>query len=313
MKIGLQIPYFTYPGSQEPLADTFGRIVREAEAAGFDSVWVMDHYFQLEGLGPADAEMMECYSALSYAAALTERIMLGPLVVGVTYRQPAILVKTATALDVLSKGRSYFGVGAAWFEREHKGLGVPFPPRKERFERLEETLQIAHQMWSGEAGAYNGTHYRLAEAINVPNSVQRPHPPIMIGGMGEQKTFRFIAKYGDACNIFTWDGIESVKEKYAVLRERCDEIGRPWSEIEKTTLSELKVTPDGKPMADEFHTPEKSEDMVASQAIDWFQQLAEAGTDHAIFNSSVCHIPGALDVYAETIIPAVHKMQVAGR
>jgi F420-dependent oxidoreductase-like protein len=313
MKIGLQIPYFTYPGTSEALADTFARIVKGAEAAGFDSIWVMDHYFQLDGLGPVEAEMVECYTTLSYAAALTERVQLGPLVVGVTYRQPAILVKTATALDVWSKGRSYFGVGAAWFEQEHKGLGVAFPPRKERFERLEETLQIAHQMWSGEAGAYNGKHYQLAEAINVPNSVQRPHPPIMIGGMGEQKTFRLIAKYGDACNIFTWRGIDSVRQKYDVLRERCDEANRPYSEIEKTTLSELNVTPDGKPLADEYATPDKREDMVASQAIEWFHQLAEIGTDHAIFNSTVCHIPGALDVWAEEIIPAVHKMAVGGR
>ena len=313
MKIGLQIPYFTYPGTSEALADTFTRIVKGAEDAGFDSIWVMDHYFQLDGLGPVEAEMVECYTTLSYAAALTERVRLGPLVVGVTYRQPAILVKTATALDVWSKGRSYFGVGAAWFEQEHKGLGVAFPPRKERFERLEETLQIAHQMWSGETGAYNGKHYQLAEAINVPNSVQRPHPPIMIGGMGEQKTFRLIAKYGDACNIFTWRGIDSVRQKYDVLRERCDEANRPYSEIEKTTLSELNVTPDGKPLADEYATPDKREDMVASQAIEWFHQLAEIGTDHAIFNSTVCHIPGALDVWAEEIIPTVHKMAVAGR
>jgi alkanesulfonate monooxygenase SsuD/methylene tetrahydromethanopterin reductase-like flavin-dependent oxidoreductase (luciferase family) len=257
--------------------------------------------------------MLECYSALSYAAALTEKVTLGPLVVGVTYRQPALLVKIATALDVLSKGRSYFGVGAAWFEREHKGLGVNFPPRKERFERLEEMLQIAHQMWSGEAGAYNGQYYQLAEAINVPNSVQRPHPPIMIGGMGEQKTFRMITKYGDACNIFAWQGPESVKHKYDVIRERCDEIGRPYSDIEKTTLSEMNVTRDGKPLADELIMPEKRDDMTAAQAIEYFQQLAEIGTDHAIFNSSICHIPGALDIWAEEVIPAVHKMQVAGR
>jgi hypothetical protein len=143
--------------------------------------------------------------------------------------------------------------------------------------------------------------------------VQRPHPPIMIGGMGEQKTFRLIAKYGDACNIFTWRGIDSVHQKYDVLRERCDEANRPYSEIEKTTLSELNVTPDGKPLADEYATPDKREDMVASQAIEWFHQLAEIGTDHAIFNSTVCHIPGALDVWAEEIIPVVHKMAVAGR
>lgn len=313
MKVGLQIPYFTYPGTNAPLADDFARIVKEAEAAGFDSIWVMDHYFQLSGLGPADIEMLECYSALSYAAALTEKVMLGPLVVGVTYRRPAILVKTATTLDVLSKGRSYFGVGAAWYEREHKGLGVDFPPRKERFEMLEETLQIAHQMWSENVGAYEGKHYQLAETINVPNSYARPHPPIMIGGMGEQKTFRLIAKYADACNIFTWQGIESVQNKYDVLRERCDEAGRPYAEIEKTTLSELNVTPDGNALADELKMPEEREYMTAQQAIDWFGQLAEIGTDHAIFNSSITHVPGSLDIWANEVLPAVHKMKVAGR
>jgi F420-dependent oxidoreductase-like protein len=313
VKIGLQIPYYTYPGTQEPLADTFARIVRDAEAAGFDSIWVMDHYFQLEGLGPADAEMVECYSALSYAAALTQKVQLGPLVVGVTYRHPGILVKTATALDVLSKGRSCFGVGAAWFEREHKALGVEFPPLKERFERLEETLQIAHQMWSGDAGAYNGRHYQLAEAINVPNSVQRPHPPIMIGGTGEQKTFRMIAQYADACNIFTWRGTDYVRQKYDALRERCEEQGRPYGEIEKTTLSELNVTRDGKLPDDAHKAPDHGPTMTSDAAIDYFQELAEIGTDHVIFNSMVVHIPGALDVLAEDVIPAVHKMTTAGR
>ena len=313
MKIGLQIPYYTYPGTSEPLADTFARIVQSAEEAGFDSIWVMDHYFQLEGLGPAEIEMMECYTTLSYAAALTKRVKLGPLVAGVMYRQPGLLVKTATALDVLSKGRSYFGVGAAWFEREHKALGVDFPPLKERFERLEETLQIAHKMWSDEVSEHNGKHYQLAETLNVPNSVQRPHPPIMIGGTGEQKTFRLIAQYADACNIFTWRGVDSVRQKYDALRERCEEAGRPYTEIEKTTLSELNVTRDGKVPEDIHRTPDEWPTMSPSEAIDWFHKLAEIGTDHAIFNSTTCHIPGALDVLAEEVIPAVHKMTVDGR
>ncbi len=313
MKIGLQIPYYTYPGTSEPLADAFARIVQTAEAAGFDSIWVMDHYFQLEGLGPAEFEMIEAYTTLSYAAALTKRVMLGPLVAGVMYRNPAMLVKSATALDVLSKGRSYFGVGAAWFEREHKGLGVNFPPLKERFERLEETLQIAHKMWSDEVTEHLGKHYNLAETINMPNSVQRPHPPIMIGGTGERKTFRLIAQYADACNVFTWRGVDYVRQKYDVLRERCEEADRPYSDIEKTTLSELNVTPDGKPLANEFLTPDKREDMTASHAIEQFHQLAEIGTDHAIFNSTISHIPGALDIWAEEILPAVHKMVPAGR
>lgn len=308
MKIGLQVPYFTYPGSEGTLAETFGRIVRDADEAGFYSLWVMDHFFQISGLGPKELEMLECYSALSYAAALTSRVKLGPLVVGVTYRHPGILVKTATTFDVLSGGRSYFGVGAAWNDEEHDGLGVPFPPVKERFERLEETLQIAHRMWSGEVGPYEGNHYQLAETLNVPNVVSKPHPPIMIGGVGEQKTFRLIAKYADACNIFAGRGVDYVRAKYDVLRQRCEEEGRSYDEIEKTTLGTMVVTRDGKRPANAFVKPESEPVMTPGEAIDYFGRLAEIGTDHAIFNSGVTHIPGALDVWAEEIIPAVEKM-----
>ena len=177
MKLGLQIPYFTYPGGPAALGATFARIVQEAEAAGFASLWVMDHYFQLDGWGPPDLEMLECYTTLGYAAALTRRVQLGPLVAGITYRHPALLVKTATTLDVLSGGRSYFGIGAAWYAEEHAGLGVPFPPRKERFALLEETLQLAHQMWSGEDAPFEGTRLHLGRTLNSPNSIQRPHPP----------------------------------------------------------------------------------------------------------------------------------------
>jgi F420-dependent oxidoreductase-like protein len=313
MKLGLQIPYFTYPGGPAHLGATFGRIAQDAEAAGFASFWVMDHWWQLGGWGPRNIEMLEAYSALSYAAALTKTIMLGPLVVGVTYRHPGILVKTATTLDVLSGGRSYFGVGAAWYEQEHRGLGVPFPPVAERFERLEETLRIAHQMCSGEAAPFQGDHYQLAETLNVPNSVQRPHPPIMIGGTGEQKTFRLIARYGDACNIFAWQGPEYVRQKYDVLRRRCDEAGRPWDAIEKTTLSGLIVTKDGTRPEGTFQTPESQDLMSVSQAIEYFHALAEVGTDHAIVNTPIAHLPGAFDVWASAIIPAVAKFVPAGR
>ena len=313
MKLGLQIPYFTYPGGPEALADNFARIVKEAEAAGFYSLWVMDHFFQLHGWGPPEYEMMEGYSTLSFAAALTSQVKLGLLVGGVTYRHPGILLKTATTFDVLSKGRSYFGIGAAWYEREHKALGVPFPPLKERFERLEETLQIAHSMWSGEPRQFDGTYYHLAETINSPHAIQRPHPPILIGGMGEQKTFRLIAKYADACNIFTWQGVESVKGKYDVLRERCEEANRPYGEIEKTTLSEMIVTRDGTTPRGVHPAPEMPPNYTVEQAMEHFGQLAEIGTDQAIFNSPITHIPGALDVWAEEIIPAVNKMIPAGR
>ncbi|HYP40406.1 MAG TPA: LLM class F420-dependent oxidoreductase [Chloroflexia bacterium] len=321
MKLGLQQTYFTYPGGPPELGATFKRMVQDAEAAGLYSFWVMDHFFQLRGWGPKEREMLEGYSALSYAAATTSKIKLGTLVTGVTYRHPAILIKTATTLDVLSGGRAYFGVGAAWYEVEHAGLGVPFPPLKERFEVLEETLQLAHQMWSGEVAPFEGQHLHLAEALNSPNTVQNPHPPILIGGDGEQKTFRLIAKYGDACNIIVITGpntdpikgVEFGARKFAVLRERCDEIGRPYSEIEKTTLSGLIVTRDGKEPDTALPRPEAQTVMTPSQAIEYFHQLAEIGTDHAIFNSAISHVPGAFDVWAEEIIPAVEKFVPAGR
>ena len=311
MKVGLQIPVFTYPGGPAHLGETLGRIAQDAEAAGLYSVWVMDHWWQLPGIGPKEMEMLEGYSALSYIAALTKRVKLGTLVTGVTYRHPGVLVKTATTLDVLSGGRAYFGVGAAWNEDEHLGLGIPFPPLKDRFEMLEETLQIALQMWSGNVAPFEGKHYHLAETLNVPNTLQPPHPPIMIGGTGEQKTFRLIAKYADACNIFARLGMDGLRDKYAVLRERCDEVGRPYSEIEKTTLSTLAVTKDGK-LPDGIDDA-RVEVMTPTQAIEYFHELAELGTDHAIFNSALTPVPGIFDIWGSDIIPAVEKIVPAGR
>jgi F420-dependent oxidoreductase-like protein len=166
-------------------------------------------------------EMLEAYTALGYIAGHTSRVRLGALVTGVTYRHPGILVKQVTTLDVLSGGRANLGIGAAWFDREHLGLGVPFPPLKERFQRLEEALQIAHQMFSGEKAAYSGKHYQLAETLNVPAALSRPHPPILIGGAGEKKTLRLVAKYADATNVFGASP-DIVRHKFAVLREHCD-------------------------------------------------------------------------------------------
>src|SRR5688572_19466681 len=197
MKIGFQIPRFTWSGAPGTIRSTLTDIVRIADEARFASIWVMDHFFQIPGVGDAEEPMLEAYSTLNYIAALTTQARLGTMVTGVIYRHPGILVKTATTLDVLSGGRAYFGIGAAWFEREARGLGVPYPPLKERFERLEETLQIAQQMWSGEAKPYNGQHYHLEETLNQPASISQPHPPILIGGMGETKTLRLVAQYAD--------------------------------------------------------------------------------------------------------------------
>src|SRR5947209_13289600 len=198
MRLGLQVPNFTWPNGQSHLGADFAQGIDRADKAGLDSMWVMDHFFQIRVVGPATNEMLEGWSALSFAAGRTNRIRLGTMVTGVTYRYPGILVKTATTLDVLSEGRAYLGIGAAWNEEEHRGLGVPFPPLAERFERLEETLQIALQMWSGDENSYGGKHYQLERPLNLPQPVQRPHPPILIGGTGERKTLRMVAQYGDA-------------------------------------------------------------------------------------------------------------------
>ncbi len=311
MKLGLQIPTFTWPGGPEKLGQTFAQIVQNAEAAGFDSIWIMDHFFQL-GEGRKEMEMLEGYSALNYAAALTKTVKLGTMVTGVTYRYPGLLIKTATTLDVLSGGRAYLGIGAAWNEVEHVGLGVPFPPLKERFEILEETLQLAHQMWSGEVAPFESKHLHLAETLKSPQALTKPHPPILIGGTGEEKTFRLIAKYGDACNIFDRDAA-FIRQKYAVLRQRCDEVNRPWSEIEKTILSFMLVTADGQPPAGMPPTPFPLRARTPAQAIEHFQELAELGTDHAIFSMPADFAPDAFEVWGSEIVPAVHKIVPAGR
>jgi F420-dependent oxidoreductase-like protein len=200
MKIGLQLPSFTCPGGPQDLHGVLGEIGRTADDAGFYSLWVMDHFFQIFGSHADD--MLEGYSTLAYLAGLTKRVKLGTLATGVIYRYPGILIKTATTLDVLSGGRAYLGIGAAWFEREAKGLGVPFPPLRDRFEMLEETLQIAKQMWSDNDGPYRNKHYQFVETLCRPAPLSRPHPPIMVAGKGEKKTLRLVAQYGDACNIF---------------------------------------------------------------------------------------------------------------
>src|SRR5512137_2385250 len=230
MKIGLQVPNFTWPGGPADIASKLAEIARTADETGFASLWVMDHFFQIGsrdramGLGPAEDEMLEGYSTLAYLAGFTKKVKLGTLVTGVIYRHPGILVKTVTTLDVLSGGRAYLGIGAAWNEREAKGLGVPFPPVAERFQRLEEALQIAKQMWSDDNGPYAGRHYQLAETLNSPQPLSKPHPPILIGGTGEKKTLRLVAQYADACNLFARMGIDGLRAKLDVLQRHCDTV-----------------------------------------------------------------------------------------
>jgi F420-dependent oxidoreductase-like protein len=250
MKLGIAISNFSWPVPPEEIGPNVARVARAADEAGVDSLWVMDHFFQIRITGePPEAPMLEGYSTLAYLAGQTEHITLGTCVSSVAYRHPGVLVKTVTSLDVLSGGRMVLGVGAGapWNELpagidprdvETTGLGIPFPSLSERFERLEELLQIAHQMWRGDEQPYNGTHYQLARPLNSPNALRRPHPPIMIAGSGERKTLRLVARYGDACNLFDLPGTgfhDNLAHKLGVLRKHCIDVGRDIDEIETTT------------------------------------------------------------------------------
>lgn len=282
VKFGLQIPWFSWEGAPQNQRTVLSEIAKTAEDAGFSSLWVMDHFFQLPGIGPAELDMHEAYTTLGFLAGVTDTITLGALVTGVTYRHPALLVKEVTTLDVLSGGRAWFGIGAAWFEREHLGLGVPFPSTKERFERLEEALQIAKQMWSDEVGPYKGRHYVLEETICSPAPLQTPHPPIMIGGSGERKTLRLVAQYADACNLF--GDAETLRHKFEVLRRHCDEVGRDFDQIERTRLG---TAVPGNDLAEEA------------------ESLAAAGAQHLIYNMPAVHTLEGIKEFADQVIPAL--------
>jgi F420-dependent oxidoreductase-like protein len=236
MKIGLQIPNFTWPGGSAAIGATLAEIASTADESGFASLWVMDHFFQIRNVGATEEPMLESYATLGYMAAHTKRATLGTMVTGVVYRHPGILVKTVSTLDVLSGGRAWLGIGAAWNEEESRGLGIPFPPVKERFERLEEALRIALQMWSGNEAPFEGDCYHLERPLNSPQPITKPHPPILIGGMGEKKTLRLVARYADACNLFGRMGPDLLRQKLDVLKRHCDEVGRPYEQIEKTVL-----------------------------------------------------------------------------
>lgn len=248
VRLGIHYMSFTHPGWEQGhrLADRLVETARVADEGGAAWFTVMDHWFQMEDLGGPSHPMLEGYTTLGHLAAVTENVRLSLLVTGTTYRHPGLLAKTVTTLDVLSRGRAMLGIGAAWYEREHAGLGVPFPPLAERFERLEETLQICRQMWSEDDGAYVGRHYRLEETVCVPPSVQQPRPPILIGGSGERKTLRLVARYADACNIFA-ESLDGVRHKLEVLRGHCDDAGTDYDAITKTIIGDFDpvADPDG--------------------------------------------------------------------
>jgi len=242
MKLGLHVSDFTWPGGPPQLGSDLTTIAQATEEAGFDRLSVMDHFFQIGVIGPPEHEMLESYTTLGYLAGRTSRIKLLTVVTGVIYRQPGLLAKAVTTLDVLSGGRAMLGIGAAWNEQEARGLGLPFPPLAVRFEMLEETLQIVLQMWSDNDGPYHGKHYNLERTLNSPQPLQQPHPPILIGGSGERKTLRLVAQYADACNLF---GSPDVAHKLDVLRAHCERLGRDYDSIEKTVISTFDVGENG--------------------------------------------------------------------
>jgi F420-dependent oxidoreductase-like protein len=298
MKLGLQINSYTWPGGPEAIGPTLAEIVRQADDVGFDSLWVMDHFFQIRSVGRTEEPMLEGWTTLGFMAAHSTRARLGLMVGGIHYRNPALWVKAATTLDVLSGGRAWLGIGAAWNEEESRGLGFPFPPLGVRFEMLEETLQIAHAMWEGERGSEGEHHGRLFNAtrlLNSPQSLSRPRVPIMIGGGGEKKTLRLVAQYADATNVF--GGPEGIARKYAILAEHCAAVGRDPNEIEHSTLQNLSISTDG---ARGTETP--------TRVVERFGDLSDAGAEHIIVAMRQLPDPNALDLVGREVIPQLRGL-----
>ena len=306
MKFGITITTFPWPA--EEIGPIVSRIAVAADEAGVDSLWVMDHFFQIRLTGlPPESPMPEAYATLAFLGGLTRRIRLGTLVTSVSYRHPGVLVKTVTSLDVLTGGRVIFGVGAGApfnvtpagpgtaFEAE--GLGIPFSSLAERFERLEEVLQIAHQMWRGDERPYQGRHYQLARPLNSPNSLQRPHPPILIGGSGEGKTLRLVARYADACNLFDVPGSQfrdNIAHKLDVLRQHCAREGRDFAAIEKTIATNFDLGEDPK--------------AGAAELLIHLRELAAAGIAHVLFSPRGSWDEATFDAVA-SILPEIHAIE----
>ena len=292
MKLGLQIPSFTWPGGTDAIGPTLARVAGQADDVGFESIWVMDHFFQIRGVGAIEEPMLEGWTVLGFLAARTKRARLGLLVGGVHYRLPGLWVKAATTLDVLSGGRAWLGIGAAWNQDESRSLGFPFPGLADRFEMLEETLRIAHEMWQGEHGSeasFDGRQFQATRLLNSPQSISRPRVPIMIGGGGEQKTLRLVARYADATNVF--GGPVQIHHKYEVIREHCAAIGRDPEEIERSTLQTVNLAKES-----------------PSQIVDRFGELSDAGAQHVIFSVVGVSDPAYLETIGREIVPQVRDL-----
>lgn len=270
MKVGLQINRFDYPGVDKEIGVKLKGIAQAAENAGFYSLWVMDHFFQLPAIGEYTEPMLEAYTTLGYLAGVTNKVKLGTMVTGVIYRDPAVLINAVTTLDVVSSGRAYFGIGAGWNDQEATALGLTDPLNSRRFDRLEDTLKLSLQMWSGNFDEFKGKIYHLPEPYLSPMPTTKPHPPILIGGGGEQKTLRYVAKYGNACNLFSAD-MDQLEHKLEVLRKYCEEEGTSYDDIEKTTLVRINST-------DAANS--------SSKLVDQAKKLKEAGIDHMIMWAS---------------------------
>jgi F420-dependent oxidoreductase-like protein len=298
MKLGLQISSFSWPGGDAAIGPTLARIARTADEAGFDSIWVMDHFFQIRSIGRPEEPMLEGFTTLGHLAALTQRARLGLMVGGIHYRQAGLWLKATTTLDVLSGGRAWFGIGAAWNEEESKALGFPMPPLADRFELLEETLRYVHEGWAGEAGSgapFRGAHVRAGRLLNAPQALSRPHPPILVGGGGELKTLRLVARYADACNVF--GSPDQVRHKYAVLAEHCAAEGRPYEAIEKTNLSSIAISPDG-----------ARGSLTPSGFLDRLGAWAEAGSMHTIVSIRNAWDVSKLELIGRDVIPHLRGM-----
>jgi F420-dependent oxidoreductase-like protein len=291
MRIGLQIPRFHWKEGPPALGETLAAIARTADEAGLASIWLMDHFFQIRSVGSVEEEMLEAYTTLGFLAAHTRRARLGTMVTGVHYRHPGVLVKQVTTLDVLSGGRAWLGIGAGWNERESRGLGVPFPTLGERFARLEETLQIAHAMFRGETDPIYGRQFRLAEPLNSPPPLSQPHPPILIGGGGEQKTLRLVAKYADACNLFTRYGKRDLTRKLSILQAYCAEVGRPYDAIDRTSLGQ-------------WDPVRKS----PQQIVDELGELHEIGFTTAIASLRGVETLKPIEVLARDVLPIAERL-----
>jgi F420-dependent oxidoreductase-like protein len=293
MKLGLQVNRFSWPGAPASTGATWRAVARDADQCGLASLWVMDHFFQISVVGPPELDMLEGYTTLAHAAAVTEQIELGTLVTGVTYRHPGILLKTVTTLDVLSGGRAWLGIGAAWNEEEHRGLGVPYPSTRERFRLLEDTLRLAHRMFADDDSPFVGESISLDRPMNHPQPVRRV--PIMVGGGGEQRTLKLVAQYADACNVFDLGlGPEGIPHKLDVIRRHCDEVGRDYEEISKTCLTRLTMDTGAA-------LPDGVIPHSVGQAVERLSLLRAAGIDHVIFSMANTTDPAAYALVGEVV------------